>query len=138
MCPLLFKDLTPLKFEPTEVFFGKSVTVTCSAPPPQVGFGPNTKAVWRLDGLLINEDELHSFSKGQNGTAILTISNFFVTDNGKKITTYTEVRRLLSSLFNTRLVVRHSGGSSSTFRCNSTPRHTPVTLAATNSPSHKM
>lgn len=94
MCHLLFEDMTPLQFEPREVFFGKSVTLTCGPPPSTLGFGSNTKAEWRLDGLLIREDELHRFST-RNGAAILTISNFFGTDNGKKITTCTEVKQLL-------------------------------------------
>lgn len=84
MCLFLFEDQTPLQFEPPEGFFGRNVTVTCGPPPSELGFGPNTKAEWRLNGALIHEDELHSFSS-RDGAATLTISTFFVTDNGENI-----------------------------------------------------
>lgn len=87
MCHFLFEGLTPLQFEPPEVFFGKSVTVTCSPPPSDLGFGPNTTAEWRLNGVIILKDNLHSFST-RNGAATLTISNFFVTDNGERTDFY--------------------------------------------------
>lgn len=82
MCHLLFEDLTPLRFEPSEVFFGKSVSLTCGPPPSTLGFGSNTKAEWTLDGLPVQIDELHSFTT-RDGAAILMISKFFATDNGK-------------------------------------------------------
>lgn len=84
MCLFLFEDQTPLQFEPPEVLFGRSVTVTCGPPPRELGFGPNTKAEWRLNGALVHEDELHRFST-RDGAATLTISTFFVTDNGENI-----------------------------------------------------
>lgn len=94
MCRLLFEDLTPLQFEPSEVFFKKKVTLTCGPPPSTLGFSSNTKAEWRLNDSLIHEDDLHKFET-LNGAAILTISEVFVTDNGKKTTQLTEVKRLL-------------------------------------------
>lgn len=93
MC--LFEELTPLQFEPSEVFFGKSVTVTCGPPPADLNFGPETKAEWSLNGAIIHNDELHSFQTS-NGVATLTISNFFATDNGKKTSACAEVKRPLS------------------------------------------
>lgn len=84
MCLFLFEDQTPLQFEPSEVFFGRNVTVTCAPPPRELGFGPNTKAEWRLNGALVREDELHRFSTSA-GASTLTISPFFVTDNGENI-----------------------------------------------------
>lgn len=72
-----------LKFDPPDVFFGKSVMVECE--PPSTEFSTNWIAEWRRDGILITEDNEHSFST-QNGRAILMVSKFFSTDNGKGIT----------------------------------------------------
>lgn len=58
------------------------MVVKCGPPPAE--FSPNLSAEWRRDGILITEDNEHSFST-QNGTATLTVSRFFSTDNGKEI-----------------------------------------------------
>lgn len=49
------------------------------------GPAPNNlmKAVWTLNGKEILEDTEHSFSN-KDGVSNLTVSRFFITDNGKK------------------------------------------------------
>ncbi|XP_029705828.1 adhesion G-protein coupled receptor F1-like isoform X2 [Takifugu rubripes] len=118
---MILDNQTPLQFEPPEVFFGRSVTVTCGPPPRELGFGPNTKAEWRLNGALVHEDELHRFSS-RDGAATLTISTFFVTDNGKYEC------KLTDSSLSLNIVVRQK--SSGSFTLKSTPliQVTPVRL----------
>lgn len=72
-----------MKFNPPEVFLGRRLMVECG--PPSHEFSSDWNAEWRRDGILITEDNEHSFST-QNGRAILTVSKFFSTDNGKEIT----------------------------------------------------
>lgn len=140
MCHLLFEDLTPLQFQPSEVFFGKNVTLTCGPPPSTLGFSSNTKAEWRLNGTLIQEDELHRFST-RNGAALLTISKFFVTDNGKKITTFTQVKQLLWSLLNNLAGVERFIQVQLCTTAEAAVQHSTITwlhntLVAINTPSH--
>lgn len=75
---------TPLNSDPFQVFFGQSLTLTCGPPPPKLNFSTDWSAEWRRDSFLITEDTEHIFSR-QNGTAKLTVSRFFRTDNGKQI-----------------------------------------------------
>ncbi|XP_008302526.1 probable G-protein coupled receptor 110 [Stegastes partitus] len=79
--PVIFDSETPLNFNPTEVFFGRNVNVTCGPPPEALTFGSNFTAEWRRNSELISADTEHSFSI-QNGAATLTVSRFFSTDNG--------------------------------------------------------
>lgn len=81
-CVCSLKGPDPLKFDPSDVFISVRVTVTCGPPPENLNL-VDWSAEWRRDNELIREDSLHSFSKA-NGAAILTVSNFFITDNGKK------------------------------------------------------
>lgn len=83
MC-LFIEGETHLRSEPSDIFFGQSVTVTCGPPPSSLNFSTDWSAEWRRDGILIPEDDEHSFSK-QNGAATLRVSRFFRTDNGKEI-----------------------------------------------------
>ncbi|XP_008302525.1 probable G-protein coupled receptor 116 [Stegastes partitus] len=78
---MIYDSETLLQFNPTEVFFGRSVTVTCGPPPGHLNFGTNWTAEWRHNNELISADTEHSFLI-QNGAAALTVSRFFSTDNG--------------------------------------------------------
>lgn len=60
------------------------MTLGCGPPPDNLGFGNDWSAEWRRDGIFIPADNEHIFSK-KNGVAVLTMSNFFRTDNGKEI-----------------------------------------------------
>ncbi|XP_057678356.1 adhesion G-protein coupled receptor F1-like [Corythoichthys intestinalis] len=71
---------TGLTFEPNPIFFGETLTVTCGPPPNELDFRI-TSSEWRLDGVVINEDNQHSFSR-ENGVERLTIRNYFFTDDG--------------------------------------------------------
>lgn len=75
---------TPLVSDPSQVFFGQSLKLTCGPPPTMFDFSPDWSAEWRRDGILISEDNEHIFSK-HNGTAELTVLRFFRTDEGKQI-----------------------------------------------------
>ncbi|XP_061563152.1 adhesion G-protein coupled receptor F1-like isoform X2 [Cololabis saira] len=79
--PITFDSSTLLKFDPPEVFSGRSMTVTCGPPPRAISFGTNWTAEWTLNGALVLEDTLHIFSS-QGGAAILTIPSFFSADDG--------------------------------------------------------
>ncbi|XP_041814965.1 adhesion G protein-coupled receptor F5-like isoform X2 [Chelmon rostratus] len=79
--PVVFDSLIPLKPEPSKIFFGKRVTVTCGPPPEALNFSTNWIAEWRRDGTVILADSEHSISK-MSGASILTVSRFFSTDNG--------------------------------------------------------
>lgn len=79
----ILKGSTPLELEPSEVFFGETVTLTCGPPPDNLNFSPNWIAEWRRDNILVPEDEEHISTK-RNGKAILTVTRFFTTDNGEK------------------------------------------------------
>lgn len=73
-----------LRFEPSEVFFGKNVIVTCG--PPPTDFSANWRAEWFLNGTQIQEDDNH-ISSIQDGAAILRVPKFFEIDNGKELIT---------------------------------------------------
>ncbi len=60
------------------------MTVTCGPPPANLNFSTNWIAEWRRNDQEILPDREHSFSTKEDGTATLTVSKFFVTDNGKK------------------------------------------------------
>ncbi|XP_044026067.1 uncharacterized protein LOC122863555 [Siniperca chuatsi] len=79
--PILFDSSTALQFEPTEVFLGKSVTVTCGPPPNDVNFNTNYAVEWKLNDKSIKEDNEHRFSE-KNGRATLTVSPYYITDDG--------------------------------------------------------
>lgn len=81
-CFCFLKGPDKLKFDPSDVFISVRVTVTCGPPPENLNL-VNWRAEWRRDNVLIQEDSQHSFSTA-NGAAILTVSNFFSIDNGKK------------------------------------------------------
>lgn len=83
---------TPLNYEPSQVFFGQNLTLTCGPPPTKLNFSTDWSAAWIRDGILITEDNGHIFSK-QNGTAKLTVSRFFRTDSGKQIDLYSAVKK---------------------------------------------
>nr|XP_061806801.1 adhesion G-protein coupled receptor F1-like [Nerophis lumbriciformis] len=78
--PVVFESRTGLTFEPSLIFFGETLTVTCGPPPNELDFRI-TSSEWRLDGVVINEDNQHSFSR-ENGVERLTIRNYFFTDDG--------------------------------------------------------
>ncbi|XP_070843546.1 adhesion G protein-coupled receptor F4-like [Chaetodon trifascialis] len=80
--PLIADSTTPLKFEPSQAFFGKRVTVTCGPPPKALNFSTNWIAEWRREGTVIPEDSEHSIAK-TNGASTLTVSRFFGTDSGQ-------------------------------------------------------
>lgn len=80
----LFVKGEALLSDPSEIFFGIRVIMTCGPPKDYLNFSPSLSAEWRRDGVLIPGDEQHSFSI-QNRKAILTISNFYNTDKGKEI-----------------------------------------------------
>ncbi|XP_061610579.1 adhesion G-protein coupled receptor F1-like isoform X2 [Phyllopteryx taeniolatus] len=63
------------------VVFDNNVTVTCGPPPVELDLRI-TSTEWRRDGVLINEDDRHSFSQA-NGAETLLITNYFFTDNGR-------------------------------------------------------
>lgn len=58
--------------------------MTCGPPKDYLNFSSSLSAEWRRDGVLIPADEQHTFSI-QNREATLTVSNFYITDNGKEI-----------------------------------------------------
>ncbi|XP_028254009.1 adhesion G protein-coupled receptor F5-like isoform X2 [Parambassis ranga] len=74
--PSTFDSPDALQFNPTEVFFGKSVTVTCGPPPLNLSFGSDWTAEWRLDGNLISTGGKYSLST-QGGASKLTVSSIF-------------------------------------------------------------
>ncbi|XP_077568410.1 adhesion G-protein coupled receptor F1-like [Stigmatopora nigra] len=78
--PVVFESRTSLSFEPSPVFFGETLNVTCGPPPRDLDLSV-TSTVWTLDGVVINEDGQHTFSQ-ENGMETLTITNFFFTDDG--------------------------------------------------------
>nr|XP_046229746.1 adhesion G protein-coupled receptor F5-like [Scatophagus argus] len=80
--PMITDSPSNLTFDPPELFFGESVTVTCGPLPKDRGFSTNWIAEWRRNDVLILEDSEHSFSKTSD-TATLTVSKFFSTDNGE-------------------------------------------------------
>ncbi|XP_069014791.1 adhesion G protein-coupled receptor F5-like [Embiotoca jacksoni] len=80
--PMIFDSVTPLQFNPTEVFFEKSVTVTCGPPPADLNFSASFAAEWTRNGQRIPEDSEHVFSR-QDGAATLTVLRFFGSDNGQ-------------------------------------------------------
>lgn len=57
--------------------------MTCGPPPDGLNFGADWTAEWRLDSDVIQPDTLHSFTKTEANTALLTVSRFFNTDAGK-------------------------------------------------------
>ncbi|XP_062292948.1 adhesion G protein-coupled receptor F5-like [Scomber scombrus] len=70
----------PLTFEPTTVFSGENVIVTCGRQVENLNLDSLT-AEWTRDGIKIIEDSLHTFSIN-NGEAKLTVSKAFDTDSG--------------------------------------------------------
>lgn len=80
-CVSTFVGAAALQFNPTDVFFGMSVTVTCGPPPASLSFGSDWTAEWRLDGNLISNGGKYSFST-QAGASKLTVSSIFTP--GKK------------------------------------------------------
>ena len=81
-CVCFLKGPDNLKFDPPDVFISNTVTVTCGPPPGNLNL-VNWSAEWRRDDVLIRGDSEHMFST-ENGAAILTVTKFFSTDNGKK------------------------------------------------------
>ncbi|XP_028254007.1 adhesion G protein-coupled receptor F5-like isoform X2 [Parambassis ranga] len=79
--PVVFDSTTPLKFDPAEVFFEKSVTVTCGPPPDNLNFSTDWTAQWSRGGVNIIADSGHIFSKSDN-IAKLEVTRFYFTDNG--------------------------------------------------------
>ena len=80
----LFVKGGELLSDPSEIFFGLRVIMTCGPPKDYLNFSSSLSAEWRRDGVLIPADEQHTFSI-QNREATLTVSNFYITDNGKEI-----------------------------------------------------
>ncbi|XP_073348577.1 adhesion G protein-coupled receptor F5-like [Pagrus major] len=78
--PILYDSKDFLRVEPSDVFIGNRVTVTCGPPPDNLNL-VDWRAEWRRNNVLIREDSEHSFSTA-DGEAKLTVSNFFSTDNG--------------------------------------------------------
>lgn len=87
-CPLFAsfpaKGRSNLEAEPPDIFFGRTVTLACGPPPQNLDFRI-TSTVWTRDGIVINEDtdDRHTFSRDERSET-LTITNFLVTDDGKK------------------------------------------------------
>ncbi|XP_051265384.1 adhesion G protein-coupled receptor F5 isoform X44 [Dicentrarchus labrax] len=79
--PMIFDSSEPLKLDPAEGFFGSKVTVKCGPPPNNLNFVPNVVAVWTRDSQKIVNDGEHSISE-TNGISVLTVSRFFITNNG--------------------------------------------------------
>ncbi|XP_051265374.1 adhesion G protein-coupled receptor F5 isoform X35 [Dicentrarchus labrax] len=79
--PMIFDSSEPLKLDPAEGFFGSKVTVKCGPPPNNLNFVPNVVAVWTRDSQKIVNDGEHSISE-TNGVSVLTVSRFFITNNG--------------------------------------------------------
>ncbi|KAM6915098.1 adhesion G-protein coupled receptor F2-like [Xenentodon cancila] len=91
-CSFFQKYPISLKFDPPEVFYGRSTVVTCGPPPTELSFGANWTAEWTLNGALVLEDTLHVFSS-QDGAAILTIPSFFSADDGSYVCQLTRTDR---------------------------------------------
>ncbi|XP_061610518.1 adhesion G-protein coupled receptor F1-like [Phyllopteryx taeniolatus] len=79
--PMVFESRRDLIFQPDILFFDDTLSVTCGPPPEELEFRI-TLSEWTRDGVLINEDDRHSFSQA-NGVPTLTITNYFSTDNGR-------------------------------------------------------
>nr|XP_057928345.1 adhesion G protein-coupled receptor F5-like isoform X2 [Doryrhamphus excisus] len=78
--PVVFESPIALDFQPPVIFNGQTLVVTCGPPPENLEIFP-TSVEWRLDGVLIVEDEQH-ISSQDGRMATLTILNYFFTDNG--------------------------------------------------------
>ncbi|CAK6970189.1 adhesion G protein-coupled receptor F5-like [Scomber scombrus] len=78
--PIIFDSTEPLTFEPTTVFSGENVIVTCGRQVENLNLDSLT-AEWTRDGITIIEDSLHTVSIN-NGEAKLTVSKAFDTDSG--------------------------------------------------------
>ncbi|XP_061560660.1 adhesion G-protein coupled receptor F1-like isoform X2 [Phycodurus eques] len=78
---MVFESRRDLIFQPDVLFFDDTLSVTCGPPPEELEFRI-TLSEWTRDGVLINEDDRHSFSQ-VNGVPTLTITNYFSTDNGR-------------------------------------------------------
>ncbi|XP_061560080.1 adhesion G protein-coupled receptor F5-like [Phycodurus eques] len=79
--PMVFESRRDLILQPDVLFFDDTLSVTCGPPPEELEFRI-TLSEWTRDGVLINEDDRHSFSQ-VNGVPTLTITNYFSTDNGR-------------------------------------------------------
>ncbi|KAM9704402.1 adhesion G protein-coupled receptor F5-like [Menidia menidia] len=69
-----------LQFQPKNIFFGQSMTVTCDMKDTELS--PMTAVEWRRDDKLIVNDAYHKIIDGDRKST-LTVDNFSPTDNGK-------------------------------------------------------
>lgn len=78
--PVIFDS--PLNFQPSLIFLGASVTITCGPPPPGLSFVTNWTAEWTLNGISIPKDSEHNQLPVDKGVANLTVKHVFSVDKG--------------------------------------------------------
>lgn len=82
LCVHFLKGPAPFNIKP--FFLGQTMILTCGPLPPIVNFSNSWTRKWTRDGTTVVANDEHIFTT-DGRTEILTVTQFFSTDNGKKL-----------------------------------------------------